>query len=404
MTGGGQYWGGIKMSRGGRPMPQDTIASDGSRPRIHAEQTDPEGRIMTRLQVDMSILRHPHAGTARYAVELLDAMQEGREPGDSIRITRGFPRAARGRRVLRYANAAGDLAWTVIGGRIAATRGGASIWYSPSNTLPANLGRPAVVTIHDLNFLSPDTQYDPKFRAYAERMFARSAGEARRVIADSEYTLNAMVDAFGIDRAKVSVAYPGLEHALRVSSGPRPPELPRRYALFVGQTEPHKNVGLLLDAWDCSVPGDLHLIVAGPPGRDHDSLLARAGRGKAPARIHLLGRVPDSLLATLYAEAECFLFPSLAEGFGFPPLEAMARGTVTAVAATTSLPEVTADGAVHFDPHDPTALADLVTRLTEDDAFRAGLISRGRSVAGRYRWPTTASIVWAAVRAAESET
>ena len=304
---------------------------------------------------------------------------------------------------MRYANAAGDLAWTLIGGRIAATGVAASVWYSPSNTLPMNLGRPAVVTIHDLNFLNPETRYDPGFRTYAERMFSRSARTARRVVTQSEYSLHAIVEAFGIDQARVLVAYPGLEHALRVPAAPRPTGLPRRYALFVGQTEPHKNVGLLLDAWDAGVPGDLHLLIAGPPGRDHDSLLARASRGKAPDRVHFLGRVPDSLLATLYAEAACFLYPSLAEGFGFPPLEAMARGTVTAVAATTSLPEVTADGAVQFDPHDPTALAILVTSLTEDEDLRAGLISRGRSVASRYRWPTTASIVWTAVRAAEAE-
>ncbi|HYO42544.1 MAG TPA: glycosyltransferase family 1 protein [Candidatus Limnocylindrales bacterium] len=330
-------------------------------------------------------------------------MRELAASGDTIIETRGLPRVPRGRRHLRYVNAAGDIAWTFAGGRIFATRSRASAWFSPSNTLPSHLGRPAVVTIHDLNFLVPGTNYDERFRAYATRMFARSARSAQRIITVSGYSATMIADAFSIDPSRITVAYPGLDHVFRVTAASLPPFALRPFALFVGQTEPHKNIGLLIDAWASGVPRDLRLVIAGPPGRDHALLTGRARSGPASDRIQFLGRVPDEVLAALYERATCFLFPSLAEGFGLPPLEAMARGTVTAVAATTSLPEVTRDGAAHFDPHDAGALARLVTRLVEDAGLRARLADRGRAVALDYRWSRTAAAVWQAIRQAEAD-
>jgi glycosyltransferase involved in cell wall biosynthesis len=117
-------------------------------------------------------------------------------------------------------------------------------------------------------------------------------------------------------------------------------------------------------------------------------------------RVHFVGLVEESRLARLYADAHVFLLPSLAEGFGFVPLEAMARGVPTAVSTSGSLPEVTDDGALHFDPHDAPALADLIHRMSDDAELRQRLARDGKRVAERYRWSTTASAVWEEVRRA----
>jgi glycosyltransferase involved in cell wall biosynthesis len=114
--------------------------------------------------------------------------------------------------------------------------------------------------------------------------------------------------------------------------------------------------------------------------------------------IHRLGRVPEESLARLYADATCFVFPSLAEGFGMPPLEAMARGVPTAVADAGALPEVTADGAVRFDPRSAEAIAAAVTSLVEDSAVRARLALAGPLVAARYTWAQTAETAWRVIR------
>jgi glycosyltransferase involved in cell wall biosynthesis len=118
--------------------------------------------------------------------------------------------------------------------------------------------------------------------------------------------------------------------------------------------------------------------------------------------VHFLGAVDEPRLARLYQDATCFLFPSKAEGFGFPPLEAMARGIPTAVAGSGSLPEVTDGGALVFDQDDPDAVANVCSRLTNDAAERERLAAAGRLIAGRYLWRETAQTAWMAIREARS--
>ena len=171
------------------------------------------------------------------------------------------------------------------------------------------------------------------------------------------------------------------------------------YALFVGQTEPHKNVGVLLDAWKLRVPRTLHLVIAGRPGRDDERLRAIVARdGTLRERVHFEGSVDEPRLARLYEDATCFLFPSRTEGFGFPPLEAMARGVPTAVANSASLPEVTDGGALIFDPDEPEGVAEICSRLTSDGVERARMVETGRRIAARYAWRETAQTAWQAIR------
>lgn len=355
---------------------------------------------MIRLGYDLSILRHPRAGTARYAEELLAAMTTAAAPEDLVLPTRGLPRGPRGLRFRRYLHLAEDLAWWGVGGAAVAARNRVSAWFSPSNTLLMALPRPMIVTIHDANFLVQPEAYDRGYRAYANRMFRHAACHASRILTDSAYSADEIVRLLDAPASRIVVAYPGLDHALRVKPDRPDPSLPSRYALCVGQTEPHKNIGLLIEAWGVGVPPDLHLVIVGPPGRDDERLRKLASRAVLRGRIHFLGPVPEGRLARLYESATCFVLPSRAEGFGFPPLEAMARGIPTAVAAAGSLPEVTADGALHFDCDDASALAGLIHGLADDDGLRRQLVRKGKRVVRRYRWRDTALVAWATVREA----
>jgi len=356
---------------------------------------------MTRLLFELSILRHPQTGTARYARELLMAMRARQRPDDSIDTTAGFPRARRGHRIFRYANAAADLLWLTAASRVVYLRRGSDVWYSPANILPIGPLLPSVVTIHDVSFLIVPEAFDRRYRSWATAMFRRSARKADRILVDSAYTADRLVQFFDVPRERLTVAYPGLDHVSRAAPGPREADLPDRYALFVGQTEPHKNVALLLDAWRSGVPEDLHLVIAGEPGRDDENLRARASAGGLRQRVRFLGRVDEARLARLYGDARCFLFPSRVEGFGLPPLEAMARGVPTAVANLTSLPEVTGDAALWFDADDPSALAAIVGEMTEDGPLRRRLQHDGPIKAAEYSWGTTAAHAWEAIHAAQ---
>jgi glycosyltransferase involved in cell wall biosynthesis len=357
-----------------------------------------------RLGFDLSILRHPYGGTARYAEELLAAMTTCRH-ADVVITAPGWRRLRRGHRVLRVLNLAADLMWTTVGVPATALRRGVDVWYTPSNIIPPVLHRPSIATIHDVNFLLQADAYDRGYARYAEVMFRMSARRAAHVITDSEFSRKQLLDAFGLPVERVSVVYPGLDHTLSERATAAPvPGLPERYALFVGQTEPHKNVGLLLDAWESGAPADLNLVIAGQPGRDHASIMERAVRPPLAGRVFVLGKVTSGQLETLYARAACFLFPSRAEGFGFPPLEAMAHGVPTAIARAGSLPEVTAGAALTFDPDDPVELATRVLEMAADSDARSSLIAEGIAVVGRYRWTIAAEAVWAVASEASGRT
>jgi len=352
-----------------------------------------------RLGFDLSILRHPYGGTARYAEELLAAMTAACRPADALIAHRGWRRLGRGHRVLRSVNLVSDLAWTTAGVPLVVLRQRVDVWYSPSNIVPTVLQRPEIVTIHDVNFLLHPDAYDRGYARYAEVMFRRSARHADHVITDSEFSRSQLISAFGVSGDRVSVVYPGVDHMLAARApAERVPGLPERYALFVGQTEPHKNVGLLLDVWETAPPADLHLVIAGQPGCEHARVVERARRPPLADRVSILGKVTPGQLETLYAHATCFLSPSRAEGFGFPPLEAMSRGVPTAVARAGSLPEVTAGAALTFDPDDPRELATRVLEIATESSARSSLITEGIQVAKRYRWRTAAEAVWAIAR------
>jgi glycosyltransferase involved in cell wall biosynthesis len=352
-----------------------------------------------RLAFDLSVLRHPPAGTARYAIELHRAMVE-QDDGDEIVAANGWPRRPRAPR-WRLANLASDLGWLTIGADAVALRRRVDAWYSPSNSLPLALPRPTVVTIHDTTFLSG--MHDRWYARYARLVYGAAGRSADAVIAPSEASRLRLIADLGVHPERVTVAYPGVEHLLSVVPADRDPRLPSRYALTVCQTEPHKNLPALVAAWATRVPAGLDLVIAGPRGRGEAELAAAIGASPSRDRILRVGRVDDAALARLYRDATCFIFPSLAEGFGLPPLEAMGFGIPTAVADSGSLPEVTGGAALTFDPRDPSVVADVVERLAEDTDLRSDLGRRGLAVAGRYRWNDTARKVWRLVREVAGE-
>lgn len=349
-----------------------------------------------RLGYDLSILRHPPAGTARYATELLGAMRAMR-PGDTIVEAHGWPRRSQGGRRWRTFNLASDLGWLSLGASAKAATARVDAWFSPANVLPLALPRPMIVTIHDANVLE-GAGYDRAYATYARVVHAQSGRRAAIVVADSEFTRDRLIEAYALDPERIVVAYPGIDH-LPPAVAKASPTARARYVLFVGQTEPHKNLVRLVAAWS-EVPSDADLVIAGPRGRGEADLQAAIAASPVAARIQRVGRVSDDSLVRLYDGASGFIFPSLTEGFGLPPLEAMRHGIPTAVADATCLPEVTAGAALTFDPLDPKAIADAVRRIMDDGALRDRLIADGPRIAGRYRWADTARTVWDAIERA----
>jgi glycosyltransferase involved in cell wall biosynthesis len=179
--------------------------------------------------------------------------------------------------------------------------------------------------------------------------------------------------------------YPGLDDLPPAGNGP--PPLSDRYALYVGATERHKNVGLLLDVWAAGRPAGLRLAIVGRPGRDHEHLSERANR--LGSSVVLRGAVDDAELERWYRHASVFLFPSRTEGFGYPPLEAMQRGVPVIASTGGSLPEVLADGALFHDPDDAEALRVAVERVMQDPTLHESLVAAGRRRTQDFTWART---------------
>jgi glycosyltransferase involved in cell wall biosynthesis len=191
-----------------------------------------------------------------------------------------------------------------------------------------------------------------------------------------------IVDYFGIEPHRVAVIPPGI----KVPGPPRPTPARRPYILAVGTTEPRKDFPGLIAAFDAvaaSVP-DVELKVAGPQGWAEEAVRAAMAAARYSGRIHRLGWVPD--LTGLVANAAVFAYPSLYEGFGFPPLEAMALGVPVVATATPAALEVLGDAAALVPVGDRDALAERLLQLLGGGAGREQLIEKGRRRAVEYTW------------------
>ncbi len=276
----------------------------------------------------------------------------------------------------------------------------AELLHSPHYTLPLGWGGPAVVTIHDLIHVRFAHLYRPGAGLYARAMAGLAARKAAVVIADSEATRRDVLELLGVPAAKVHVVPLGVSPALKpvpaadlaVFRSER--QLPAQYVLYVGARKRHKNLELLLRAWGVMRPGERPpLVLSGLPW-DDDAPLARLARTLGVERsIRFSGALPDDAsLACLYSGAALVAQPSLAEGFGLPPLEALACGVAVLSSDAGSLPEVLGDCAVYRPPRDPEAWAHEVLCLLNDGGLRTTLGARGRVRAATFTWARTAQM------------
>jgi glycosyltransferase involved in cell wall biosynthesis len=274
-------------------------------------------------------------------------------------------------------------------------------WYISTFFLPPVTPCRAAILIHDLSFRAHPGYYPLSMAAYMRLLTGLAIRRAEIVVALSEFTQGEIVRFYPAAGGKVAVVYPGVgaefcpdakedDRALSALGVQQP------YVLAVGNIHPRKNLGRLLDAWlrlpvlapasDGSPPTPA-LTWAGLDRWGSGDLIRRA-RG---AGVQLIGFVPATYLPALYRQAEALVYPSLYEGFGLPPLEAMACGTPVLTASTTSLPEAVGDAAVMVDPTDVKALAEGLARVLFDGALRRDLRARGLARAAEFRWEGTAA-------------
>jgi glycosyltransferase involved in cell wall biosynthesis len=281
---------------------------------------------------------------------------------------------------------------TVFGARLDLT-------HSPTPLPIPTRGR-KVVTVCDLFFMDYPGKADAEARRHFLKKTEASLRRADGVVTISEFTKSALRDRFGLDAAKIKVTPLGLSRAFLedapAGSGEatrRAYGLPDEFLLFVGATEPRKNLPRLIEALAAvhRAYRPIPLVLVGREGGDHARILAEIKARGLEAWVRMPGYLPEPEVRALYRAATAFVFPSYCEGFGLPLLEAMACGLPSAASGVSALPEVGGEAAIYFRPEDPADIAAQIVRLLTDQDLRASLRARGRERARSFTWEKTAA-------------
>jgi glycosyltransferase involved in cell wall biosynthesis len=282
--------------------------------------------------------------------------------------------------------------------------GPVDLFHSPDFTLPPVLCARTLVTVHDLSFLRVPHCFPDGLLRYLKAAVPRAVRRADHVIADSHNTRRDLIDLLGASASKIAVVYAGVESRFRPMVDPADAEtlaavrqkygLPERFILSVGTIQPRKNLARLVQAFASLIdrrPGlDWDLVVAGGKGWLYEGVFDQVKASGVQSRVGLIGFVDDADLPALYNLAGLFAFPSLYEGFGLPPLEAMACGVPVVCSTASSLPEVVGDAALTVGPLDVAGLAQAIGRMIDDAPLRSSLVRRGLARAGRFTWQKAA--------------
>lgn len=277
-----------------------------------------------------------------------------------------------------------------------------NLWWSPHFNVPLLSRSALVVTLHDLLPLTDAGARSQWHKRLAVRLWLRAIRQrARRVICVSEFTRDEAVRLAGISSERTSVAHLGVDPAWARGGARRDSALPP-YLVFVGLVKPHKNLLGLLRAFETLIPVIPHrLVVVGRHTgvRDVDSTALAQARRLAP-RVELLEDVPLAHLIQIVADADLLVQPSFHEGFGLPPLEAMAAGTPVLAARVGALTEVCGEAAVYCDPRSHVDIAEAIRRIIDDPLLRGRMRDFGLDRARAFTWGACAEATSDALLAA----
>ena len=271
------------------------------------------------------------------------------------------------------------------------------LYHAPHYVLPAAVGCSSVVTIHDcIHLMFPQYLPSRAAYAYARAQMWTAAHRSDCILTVSDASKRDILHLFNIPPEKIVVIYNAIDAHFSVT----PPadavcrvreryQLNHRFVLYVGNIKPHKNLVRLIEAFNELRTGeleDLKLLIIGDEISKLPALRRAVHRHKLHKHVRFLGYVPDDQLAVLYRLAAVFVFPSLYEGFGLPPLEAMASGTPVVVSNVSSLPEVVGDAAVLVDPHDVDSIVDGLRLVLTDPARAEEMRRKGLERAREFSW------------------
>lgn len=272
----------------------------------------------------------------------------------------------------------------------------------PYLAAPWLLPCPYVLTVHDIvDFLVPAEEQSYLQASWRFYRIRRALEQARRVLCVSQTTARDVQRVFGLPASKIEVAYNALDARLVGTLEPREVnrtlaryQVDAPFVLYAGNVKPHKNLSRLIEAFAVAKDElrthpryqNLRLLIIGDELARHSHLRRAVVKSRMQAEVRFLGFVPPQTLKAFYTRAEAFVFPSLYEGFGLPPLEAMAHGTPVVASNVSALPEVVGDAALLVNPENVFDISRAIRQVLLDTHLRARLVRLGYKQVQRFSW------------------
>lgn len=363
-----------------------------------------------RIVLDISPFVHHHAGLGRYAGELSAALRRVAPQNEYIGLYHArreitLEGASRDMPVARIPLDAKPWRLSVLAAysmrrTMDARLPVCDVFHATDHLLPPLKRARSVFTVHDLIFRFFPEYHLPLNRWYLGLMLPKFMQRADAIIAVSEHTRRDVVRLMGIPADKICVIYEGVHPSFHPFEQPTELEgvraryhLPARFILFFSTIEPRKNLVTLLDAYAMLLQqnaGTPPLVVAGRKGWLYQETLRHIQTLGLQERVQLTDWIAHDDVPALLNLAQVFVYPSLYEGFGLPPLEAMACGAPVISSNASSLPEVVGDAGIMVEPRDAGALAGALARVLNDDALRREMRARGLAQAAHFTWERAA--------------
>ena len=360
---------------------------------------------MVKIYINARFLTQPITGVQRYAIELVRALDRLIDCGAIDKTKYSFL-------LLAPRNTQNEPGLTHIPFRPAGRLKG-HLWeqlelpFFAKDGLLVNLCNTgplqhhfSVVVIHDAAVFAYPQAFSAIFRTWYRMLLPRLGKAARKVITVSLFSKKELTTYFGIPEHKITVIYPGKEQMYNVS-----PDcsilhkynlVGRNYVLSVSSIDPRKNFGAVVKAMELLAGNDYEFVVAGGA----NPKVFNAPGAPLPDTVHHMGYVSDGELRALYEHAACFVFPSFYEGFGLPPLEAMACGCPVIVSPAASLPEICGDAALYCNPGSPADIAAKIRLLMADQELRVILRRKGLDNAKRFSYNDSAREIFKVIEEA----
>lgn len=338
-------------------------------------------------------------GIGEYAFELLSQFEKQRIHDTEFIIylkdspREGLPKERVG---LQYRIVTPRKLWTQIGlpFDLYLHKPRPDVFFTPTHYAPRFSPIPTAISIMDLSYIHFPQLFRKQDLYQLKNWTAYSVKKASRIFTISKASKDDIIAIYGVPEKRVVVTYPGIKmkktNSKNDKSSFKKYNIEGKYVLFVGTLQPRKNIQVLIEAFSRLTQKDVTLVIVGKRGWLYEDILSAPKDFGIEQRVKFLDFVSDEDLPSLYANAECFVLPSLYEGFGLPVLEAMQYGCPVIVSKVSSLPEVGGDAALYVDPKDVDDIKEKITTLLEDEKLRKELVKKGYKQVKKFSWEKTA--------------